>query len=88
MRKFCEEVLKFLELEYKDSYRFKIEHRVARAPIYYIVELFIEINPSYKRIITNDTMQYLYGWYRTGEFIEERNQYAWQKMLIDFIEGS
>ena len=86
MRKFCEEVLKFLESEYSDSYRFRIEHRIARAPVYYIVELFIEISSSYKRIITNDSMEYLYHWYLSGEFIEERNQFKWQKELIDMIE--
>lgn len=52
------------------------------------VELNITISPGYKLRIVNDSMQYLYGWYCTKEFIKERNMYYWQKELIDIIEGS
>lgn len=88
MKQFCKEVLKFLQSEYNDSYRFEIEYCNARPPICEIVKLTIETSPQFKMIITNDSMQYLFGWYLSGEFIEERKQYRWQKELIDMIEGS
>ena len=87
MKQFCQEVLKFLESEYDDSYRFEIEYRIARPPIYEMAELTIIYSPCYKLKIVNDSMQYLFGWYINGEFIKERDQYRWQKELIDMIEG-
>ena len=87
MKKFCEEVLKFLESEYGDAYKFSIEHYVGLRKIDETVELTIS-TPPYKRIIDCAAMYYLFGWYRDGHFIEERNQYRWQKELIDMIEGS
>ena len=87
MKQFCEEVLKYLESEYDDSYRFDIELRIARPPIYDMAELTITVSPNYKLKIVNDSMQYLFGWYINKEYLGERNQYRWQKELIDMIEG-
>jgi hypothetical protein len=33
-------------------------------------------------------MQYIFSWYINGAYMGERNQYRWQKELIDMIEGS
>jgi hypothetical protein len=33
-------------------------------------------------------MNYFYELYKGNKFIKERNQYLWQKELIDLIEGS
>ena len=87
MKQFCEEVLKFLRSEYDDSYGFDIELRRARPPIYDMAELTITVSPNYKLKIVNDSMQYLFGWYINKEYLGERNQYRWQKELIDMIEG-
>ena len=87
MKKFCKNVLDFLQSEYDDSYRFEIEYRIARQPVGEMAELTIVVSPNYKLKIVNDSMYYLFGWYLNGEFIEERNQYRWQKELIDMIEG-
>ena len=91
MKQFCEDVVKFLESEYNDSYRFEIKRWVAVPPKLVQnperAELIITINPHYKLTIVHESMWYLFGWYRSGEFIEERHQYRWQKELIDMIEG-
>lgn len=87
MKQFCEEVLKFLRLEYDDSYQFEVECRIARPSIGEMAELTITMNPGYKLKIVNDSMQYIFGWYLSGDYIGERNQYRWQKELIDMIEG-
>ena len=92
MKRFCEEVVRFLESEYDDSYRFEIKHWVA-LPAGLInsnnekAELTIKMSPHYHLTLVDKSMQYLFGCYRSGEFIEERNQYRWQKELIDMIEG-
>lgn len=89
---FCEDVVKFLESEYNDSYRFEIKRWVV-LPSKLILgnnekaELIIKMNSHYQLIIVDDNMQYLFGRYRDGEFIKERGQYLWQKELIDMIEG-
>ena len=90
---FCEDVVKFLESEYSDSYRFEVKRWVAM-PCGLIhgnnekAELTIRYDSHYSLIVVNENMQYLFGRYRDGEFIEERGQYLWQKELIDMIEGS
>ena len=88
MRKFCKKVLEFLLSEYEDSYKFEINYKISMSSICEAVELIVEASPNYKIIIGNDSMYYLFGWYLNGEFIKERNQYRWQKELVDMIEGS
>lgn len=92
MEQFCEDVLKFLRSEYDDKYGFDIElYRVMPDGLIRNnerAELTVSMSPYYKLKITRDSMDYLFGWYLNGEFIEERNQYRWQKELIDMIEGS
>ena len=91
MKQFCEEVLKFLRSEYNDSYQFEVKCWLSCPPGLVRnnekAELTITMSPCYKLVIVNDSMQYLFGRYRDGEFIEERNQYRWQKELVDMIEG-
>lgn len=91
MKQFCEEVLKFLKSEYNDAYQFEIEcHLVVPPQILpnkYRAELTIKMNPGYNLKIVNESMQYLFGYYLSGEFLKDREQYRWQKELIDMIEG-
>jgi 23S rRNA G2069 N7-methylase RlmK/C1962 C5-methylase RlmI len=87
MKRFCEDVLNFLESEYDDSYYFNIEYRKALDHKNDSVKLVIELSPRYKTIIDDYAMFCIFGWYRSGDFIEERKQYRWQKELIDMIEG-
>lgn len=92
MKQFCEEVLKFLESEYGDAYKFEINHWIS-LPGWLVpggkekAELTIKMNPHYQLTIVNENMQYLFGRYRDGEFIEERNQYRWQMELVAMIDG-
>ena len=90
MEQFCKVVVEFLQSEYPASYTFKIERQWA--PLDFrpdsFVRLSISMCPNYKLIISDYYMQYLYMLYRSGKFIEERQQYLWQKELIDLIEGS
>lgn len=91
MKQFCEEVLKFLRSEYNDSYRFDIEcHVTVPADIsscHEYAKLTVTVTPGYKLVIVNASMQWLFSLYMTGDFIEERKQFRWQKELIDMIEG-
>jgi hypothetical protein len=88
VRQFCEAVLKFLESEYSDAYQFSIEYHSELDHDKDTVNLIIEMNSRYKTIIGYDAMFFIYGWYRSGVYMEERSQYRWQKELIDLIEGS
>lgn len=89
-RQFCEDILKFLRSEYNDSYKFEIKHFVV-VPPYLIpdnekINLIITMKPGYELVIVNESIQYLFQLYLSDDFIEERNQYRWQKELIDMIE--
>jgi hypothetical protein len=87
MKQFCTDVLKFLESEYSDAYRFEIEYHAELRHQDDTIELTVALSPNLKRKLSHDIMFYIFGWYLTGEFVEERNQYRWQKELIDMIEG-
>lgn len=86
MREFCEKVLEFLKSEYNDSYEFKLELAVEKND--YSAQLLVKLNNYYTLRVADYWMRQLFLTYRTGEFIEERNQYMWQKELVDIIEGS
>ena len=91
--RFCQDVIDFLEAEYNDAYEYKLEKHVALPPSFapYTfpkIELWVKFGPHYTLKIVNESMQYLFGLYREGVFIHERGQLAWQKELIDMIEGS
>lgn len=94
MEQFCKAVVDFLQSEYNDSYSFTVERRMPLPPSLRgygteeKVELVIKVSPYYKLTIVDDSMHYLYRLYLSGEYIEERKQYLWQKELIDMIEGS
>ena len=87
MEQFCKEILEYLRSEYEDSYLFNIELRRARPPIGDMAELTITMSQDYRLKLVNDSIQYLFGLYISGEYLGERNQYRWQKELIDMIEG-
>jgi hypothetical protein len=92
MKQFCEEVLKYLKSEYDDSYEFEIKCWLCAPPRLGVpnnekAELSIKMGRGYEYILTDKSMYYLFGCYRDGEYIGERNQYRWQKELIDMIEG-
>ena len=93
MNTFCKDVIAFLQSEYGDAYEYKLEKHVSLPPSFAPfsfpkVELWVKLGPHYTLKVVNENMQYLFGLYNSGEFIEERGQYMWQKELIDMIEGS
>jgi hypothetical protein len=87
MKQFYKDVIDFLKSEYSDGYDYNLEvsRSINSADI---LELRIKIGHGFVVKITNSSMHHVYCLYRQGNFIEERNQYAWQKELIDMIEGS
>lgn len=92
MEQFCKDVLDFLNSEYGDSYSFEIKRRIVCPPKLNVadnesVELIVKMSRTYQLVIVDYSMKYLFGIYRDGEYIGERNQYRWQKELIDMIEG-
>jgi hypothetical protein len=87
MKQFYKDVIEFLKSEYSDGYDYNLE--VSRSiNSTDILELRIKIGHGFVVKITNNSMHHVYYLYRQGSFIEERNQYAWQKELIDMIEGA
>jgi hypothetical protein len=84
---FCLDVLEFLNSEYDDSYEYSIENTKKLNAEDELV-LTVKIGRGYFIKADNRFMMFVYGCYRSGEYIGERNQYRWQKELIDIIEGS
>jgi hypothetical protein len=82
---FCEDILKFLKSEYNDSYEFSIEEKLNQFSS--TIELRIK-SGGYTRIIINNYMDYFHELYRRREYLEDRDQFRWQKELIDLVEGS
>lgn len=87
MNQFCLDVLEFLYSEYDDGYEFSLEKTKGLNTEDEVV-LTIKIGRGYFIKANNRSMMFIYGCYRSGEYIGERNQYRWQKELIDIIEGS
>ena len=87
MKQFYKDVIDFLKSEYSDGYEYNLDiSRSVNSPD--IIELRIKVGHGFVVKVTNNSMQYIYNLYRQGTFIEERNQYTWQKELVDMIEGS
>lgn len=87
MEQFCKDIIRFLKSLYSDKYYFEIEVSPTIGLIDDIT-LRIETDNNYVRVINGGATQYIYALYRLGGYSEERNQYTWQKELIDIIEGS
>lgn len=87
MRQFCKDVLDFLHSEYDDSYEYRIE-RTESINSEAELLLTVKICQGYYLKVDNRTMMFIYGCYHAGEYLGDRNQYRWQKELIDIIEGS
>ena len=93
MIEFCNKVMEFLESQYNDSYKFKIERYIALphkfAPFNKErVQLLVDYGNYYSLKISDDNMNYLYRLYKNGRYFPERGEFEWQKELIDMIEGS
>lgn len=87
MNQFCLDVLEFLNSEYGDGYEYSIE-KTKRLNAEDEIILTVKIGRGYFIKADNRSMMFVYGCYRSGEYIGERNQYRWQKELIGMIEGS
>ena len=91
--RFCQDVIDFLQAEYNDAYEYRLEKHVALPPslapyVFPKIELWVKFGPHYTLKIVSENMQYLFGLYNSGEYIQERGQWKWQKELVDMIEGS
>ena len=87
MKQFCEEVLRFLQSEYSDGYGFRLD-LTNDLTCGEDAELVVYYGTSYRLIVSRNSMKYLFILWKEKTYIEERKQYAWQKELIDIIEGS
>lgn len=87
MREFCKQLLEFLQSEYGDGYDFQCDvfNDVTCGED---AQLEINFSSSYRVIVGRNSMKYLFGLWKSNRYVEERNQYLWQKELIDIIEGS
>ena len=89
---FLEDVKSFLYSQYPEEYEFETKRYIALPPQFSLfnqtrMELVISTKP-YKKTIINDNMQHIYKLYKSGYYYPERGEFAWQKELIDMIEGS
>ena len=89
---FLEDIKSFLYSQYPEEYEFETKRYIALPPQFSPfnqtrMELVISTKP-YKKIIVNENMQYIYELYKSGYYYPERGEFAWQKELIDMIEGS
>ena len=87
MKTFCKDVLEFLKSEYSDGYNFEIRYTDSYdyGPQ---AELFCKYSSSFMLKVDASRMHWIYNFYRSKQVDEERNQFRWQKELIDIIEGS
>ena len=89
---FLEDVKAFLYSQYPEGYEFETKRYIA-LPLQFSpfnkarMELVINTKP-YKKTIVNENMQHIYELYKLGYYYPERGELAWQKELIDMIEGS
>ena len=87
MKQFYKDVIDFLKSEYNDAYEYRLEvNRSIKRPDE--VELKIRICGTMVVLVGTESLQHIRSLYESEIFIEERNQYLWQKELIDLIEGS
>lgn len=87
--KFSTAVLEFLKEKYTTDYSFTIEKEQSPSDKSYQNErmtLVIEMTPQYKITVVDATLRHLYKLYKSGSYVEERNQYTWQKELVDIID--
>lgn len=93
MIEFCEKIKQFLESQYDDSYQFEVERYIALpnefAPFNKErVTIKIKYDKLHSRTIVDSNVRHLYQLYKSGYYYPERGEFAWQKELIDMIEGS
>lgn len=86
-QQFCKDIIEFLQSEYDDGYSFKLEARKEISG-FECLELKIKVGPCFTIKVGNTTMQYIFSLYCSGEYIQERKQWRWQKELINTIEGA
>lgn len=90
MIEFCNKVKQFLESQYDDTYQFEVERYIA------LPNEFAPFNKERAtlKIWCNNflsrtySIEHLYRLYELGYYYPERGEFAWQKELIDMIEGS
>jgi hypothetical protein len=85
MRKFCNDIIEFLNLTYEDGYDFNIEitHHMFGEPT---AELYIKLDKNYTLKVPHNCIYYLYQLYLDGKLIDKNSTLAWQKELINIIE--
>lgn len=88
---FIKSVKEFLNNQYDDSYKFKVERHIALsnkfAP-FNKERIVLKIFYKDEKIPTIHNIEHLYRLYESCYYYPERGEFAWQKELIDMIEGS
>ena len=88
---FIKIVKEFLNNQYNDLYKFKVEKHIALsnkfAP-FNKERIILKIFYKDEKIPIVHHIEHLYRLYELGYYYPERGEFAWQKELIDMIEGS
>lgn len=88
---FIKIVKEFLNNQYNDSYKFKVERHIALsnkfAP-FNKERIILKIFYKDEKIPIVHHIEHIYNAYKNGYFYPERGEFEWQKELIDMIEGS
>lgn len=86
MKKFCEDVLKFLRARYGDAYDFEIEASCKLDGLAYAM-LTIKIATGFTIKVTEKYMHFIFIEYSEGtRSLEDANLYLWQEELINIVE--
>lgn len=82
------ECVKYLHTQYPDSYTFEIEAYTGLEYDESFGKMKIFHKGTYIKEIEDSLMQNIFFQWLRPTYIQERQQYDWQKELVDLIEGS
>ena len=85
---FLTESKKYLESEYNYDFGFVQNVNAAEDADGLNLEIRDKYNHKLIKTIPSNVILEIFKLWDKKEFIEERNQYVWQKEIIDCIEGS
>lgn len=85
---FLIELRKYLESEYNYDFGFTQDINVVEDADSLNLEIRDKDNCKLIKVIPSDIILDIFELWRKKEIITERNQYTWQKEIIDCVEGS
>ena len=88
MEQFCEDLIEFLKSQYSDTFYFDVTVCPTIDGLRDIELRIVMDTYSSTKTINSKVMDNIYRLYKSGLYYPERGEFAWQKELIDMIEGS